>query len=396
MKTLSFLCTFLIISLVFPVCCPCGAMGREISGTADIPGKSPDGNLLSKPDLPSMAGQMIMAGFRGTGDEPLHEDLANILEYIAQGKVGGVILFDRDAILKTSERNIRSPGQVLLLTRMLQEAAPLPLFIGVDQEGGKVRRLKVENGFPPLASPGELGRASAEKTEETGKELGKLLRSLGINLNFAPGLDVNINPGSPAIGALGRSFSKDPVIVSAHGLAFAKGLSAGGVIPCFKHFPGHGSAHEDTHLGLADITTTWKEAELLPYREILPQSPPAMVMPGHIVHREKTGNLPASLSEIAIQSMLRDGIGWEGVVITDDLQMQAVEGRFSTKEALRLAVLAGADILLLGNNLRHDSNEAGKAHALLLELVSEGAIPVSRIEESYRRIIRLKRDAGLL
>lgn len=396
MRVPPFLNYLLTITLVILFCGTTGGMGGESSGAAGTSSGRSGDEAPDKLDVAFMAGQMILAGFRGTGDEPLHEDLANILEDIAQGKVGGVILFDRDAILKTPNRNILSPGQVLRLTRMLQGASPLPLFIGVDQEGGKVRRLKEEQGFPPLASAEELGRASPESTEKAGKQLGAYLHSLGINLNFAPCLDVNSNPGSPAVGALGRSFSRDPASVAAHGLAFAKGLSAGGVIPCFKHFPGHGSATADTHLGLADITATWEEAELLPYRDILPKTPPAMVMPGHIVHREKTGNFPASLSQNAIRGMLREELGWEGVVITDDLQMQAVEGRFSTKEALRLAVLAGADILLLGNNLRHDSHEARKAHALLLELVDEGAIPASRIKESYQRIIRLKREAGLL
>lgn len=350
----------------------------------------------AEPDLAVMTGQMIMSGFRGTGEAPLDESLLNLLEDIRKGHVGGVLLFDRDAMTKAPGRNIVSLEQVKKLNAMLQEAAPVPLFIGVDQEGGRVRRLKEEHGFPPMSSAEELGKGTPEATASEGQKVGALLYGLGFNLNFAPCLDVNTNAGSPAIGALGRSFSADADKVAEHGLAFARGLSSRGVVPCYKHFPGHGSASADTHLGLADITSTWRQAELVPYQRILPQSPPAMVMPGHIAHKSISGDMPASLSAGVIQGMLRRDLGWRGVVITDDLQMQAVEGHYSAKEIIRLAVLAGADILLFGNNLRYDAKEARKAHALLLELAAEDRISRERIRQSYERIMELKRSAGII
>ena len=351
-----------------------------------------DAGILS---LERMAGQMIMVGFRGTGESPLSEDLHALLEDIPAGRIGGVILFEPDYLTKKT-RNIHSLEQTAVLIRRLQRNAPIPLFVGVDQEGGKVRRFKEGHGVSPTPPAAELGLGTPEATRAEAARLGETLHAIGINLNFAPSLDVDVNPASPAIGALGRSFSALPGNVAAHGAAFAQGLYSAGVIPCYKHFPGHGSATADTHLGLADVTATWTEAELAPYREILPDTVPAMVMPGHIVHTQKSGNLPASLSYEAISGMLRLELGWQGVVITDDLQMQAVEGRFSTKEAIRLAVLAGGDILLFGNNLRHDPQEGRKVHALLLELVREGAITEARIRESYERILKLKRAAGLL
>lgn len=349
----------------------------------------------SGPSLEIMAGQMIMAGFRGTGEAPLSADLRFLLEDLRKGHVGGIILFDKDATTKESGRNITSPEQVKALVDLLQQASLTPLFIGVDQEGGSVRRLKEEQGFPPFVSAEELGRGPVEGSGEEGKRVGTVLQHVGINTNFAPCLDVNIEPESPAIGALGRAFSADPDVVAAHGLAYARGLFSQGVLPAYKHFPGHGSATDDTHLGLADVTKSWKQDELRPYTIVLPDSPPAMVMIGHIVHKGLSGNLPASLSPYVITNMLRKELGWDGVVITDDLQMQAVEGRYSTKEAIRLSVLAGADILLLGNNLRHDEKEAHKVHALLLELVAEGKISRDRIKDSYKRIMRLKREAGI-
>lgn len=347
------------------------------------------------PSLEVMAGQMIMTGFRGTGEGPSGDDLLYLLQDIQAGRIGGVILFEPDYLTKGT-RNIVSLRQVAGLTGMLQKKAPVPLFIGVDQEGGTVRRFKEKHGVAATPSAAELGRGSPEATRQEAARLGKALHAVGINLDFAPSLDVNVNPQSPAIGALGRSFSADPGRVAAHGGAFARGLSSAGVIPCYKHFPGHGSARGDTHLGLADITGTWSPKELEPYRELLPHTPPAMVMPGHVIHDRQSGGLPASLSPMVITGMLRGSLGWRGVVVTDDLQMQAVEGRYSMKEALRLAVLAGADILLLGNNLRHDPRAGGNAHAALMELVREGAVPEARIRESYGRIMALKRAAGLL
>ena len=379
-------------SLPAILCFVCLLLASTVGDAFAVKEKSSE----SGPGLAVMAGQMIMAGFRGTGDTSLGEDLSYLLEDIRRGHVGGVILFDRDVITRKAGRNIVSLKQVKKLNAMLQSAAPTPLFIAVDQEGGKVRRLKEAHGFPALPSAEELGKGSATQTRQAGEKNGALLHGLGINLNFAPCLDVNSNPASPAIGALGRSFSPDANKVAEHGLAYAEGLFSAGVLPCYKHFPGHGSAKNDTHLGLADITATWNDKELVPYRRILPKSPPAMVMPGHIVHKKMTGDMPASLSPKVIEELLRRKLGWQGVVITDDLQMQAVEGHYSTKEALRLAIVAGADILLLGNNLRHDPQEARKAHACLMELVAEGKISKERIRISYERIMRLKKEAGIV
>ena len=343
--------------------------------------------------LEEMAGQMIMAGFRGTGEEPLSEDLRRLLDDIRSGRIGGVILFDRDHISKTPGRNIVSLDQTARLVAMLQAAAPVPLFVAVDQEGGRVRRLREEHGAPNTPSAREMGRGSTKATFDEALRLGETLRSVGINLDFAPSLDVDINPLSPAIGALDRSFSADPAEVAAHGRAFARGLARAGVLFCYKHFPGHGSATEDTHNGLTDVSSTWQKSELAPYRTLLTTQPPAMVMIGHVVLRQKTGDLPASLSRKAINGMLRRDLGWKGVVITDDLQMQAIDGKYSTREAVKLAVLAGVDILLFGNNLKHDPGEGGNIHAILVDLARSGEIPPKRIEESYKRIMKVK--AGL-
>lgn len=368
------------------------AASRPLSG---LPGDVP-GALSENPHTPSlevMAGQMILSGFRGTGDEQ-SEELDVILDDIVAGRVGGVIYFTVDAVTREPGRNITSLGQAARLSAALQQRAPVPLFIGVDQEGGRVRRFTEEHGVPATPSARVLGWGEPEATMAEAESLGALLRQAGVNLNFAPSLDVDSYPDSPAIGALGRSFSADPVEVAAHGLAFANGMHGVGIIACYKHFPGHGSAAGDTHLGLADITGTWSESELAPYRDVLSKSPPAMVMLGHMAHKDITGDLPASLSP-AVVAMLRNELAWDGVIITDDMQMRAIEDAHSPEEAIQLAVEAGVDIVLLGNNLRHDALTARKAHAVLVELVQSGTVAESRVRESYERIMRLKRAAGL-
>ncbi|MDL2267263.1 glycoside hydrolase family 3 [Desulfovibrio sp. OttesenSCG-928-G15] len=389
MRLLSAVCVLLL-------CVSCTSVKKA---PAPLAGKQPSAPAVApsaEPGLEVMVGQMILAGFRGTGEKPLSQDITFLLEDIKAGRVGGVIYFDRDVLSKTAGRNVKSAAQVKALSALLQKDASIPLFVSIDQEGGRVQRLRQEHGFFDTPSAKEMGKGTVAQTRAFAEGLGRGLRSLGINLDFAPSLDVDVNPQSPAIGAVERSFSPDPQKVAAHGLAFAQGLYATGVIPCYKHFPGHGSAANDTHLGLTDITKSFKQYELAPYRTILPQSPPAMVMPAHIIHKGMGRGLPSSLSPAIITSLLRKKLGWKGVVVSDDLQMQAIEGYYSTKEALRMCVTAGADILLLGNNLRHDPQQARKAHALLLELVREGALTKERIKASYDRIIALKKAAGIV
>ncbi len=337
-----------------------------------------------------MAGQMIMVGFRGTGDTPLHEDIGYLREDIAAGRVGGVILFERDAVTKERGRNIRSLAQVGRLTDMLQSGARIPLFIGVDQEGGRVRRFLPAHGMPDMPSPADMGAQDPAATRALASVMGAKLREAGVNLDFAPSLDVNVNPASPAVGALGRSFSADPRMVAAQAGAFADGLREQGVLFCWKHFPGHGSAAVDSHEDLPDISATWSRAELEPYTLLLRPDQPGMVMIGHLYNSGLDSRHPSSLSSATINGLLRRDLGWAGVVITDDLQMKAVRNRYSLKETIALAVNAGVDVLLFGNNLVHDPQTGRKAHTALVELVREGKIDQARLEESYNRISALK------
>lgn len=338
-------------------------------------------------DLSVMAGEMIMTGFRG---QSLEENAAP-LRALREGKIGGVILFARD-IETRKVRNIVSPEQLSALTAQLgaagQSGPCAPAWIAVDQEGGKVRRLSSHNGFRDWPSALEMGRHPSQQTWETALNMGLMLVGMGINLNFAPSLDLH-DPDSPAIGHMERAFSSDPTSVAEHGAAFARGMRDARIVCCYKHFPGHGSAKGDTHNGSADISASWSERELEPFKALLAENMPAMVMVAHVTLRQMDDR-PASLSQVVISGLLRHKLGFQGVVVTDDLDMEAVAARYSLKERIRLAVEAGADILLFGNNLHYEEDLPFRVHDTLMELIEEGSISPERIRESYIRIRALK------
>jgi len=335
-----------------------------------------------------MIGQMLLVGFRGAfvgGDAPILRD-------IREHNLGGVILFDRDVQLQTPERNIQSPEQVKALTASLQANARTPLFIAVDQEGGRVRRLREDRGFAPGPSAKAMGEGSPAQTRQEGERTGKLLADLGVNLNFAPVADVDVNPDSPAIGRLERSFSADPDLVALHAHAYCQGLLSQGVLPCLKHFPGHGSATADSHLGLTDISKTWTPAELRPYEMLIPLGASPLIMTGHLFLNRFDEIHPSTLSRAVLTGLLRQRLGFDGVIVSDDMQMRAITGHYGLEEAVVLAVEAGVDILVFGNNLDYDPEIVPKAVEILAKAVEDGRLPIERIVASFRRIQAAKQQ----
>lgn len=292
--------------------------------------------------------------------------------------------------LKTVGRNIQSPAQVRALTAGLQAAARTQLFIAVDQEGGRVRRLREEAGFPFSPSAKAMGQGTPDETLREGERTGRLLADLGINLDFAPVADVDVNPASPAIGALERSFSADPETVAAHAGAFSRGLLSRGVLPCLKHFPGHGSAMADSHLGLTDISRTWSPAELIPYERLIPRGANPLIMCGHLFLERFDADHPATLSPAVLTGLLRERLGFTGVIVSDDMQMRAITAHYGLEEAVLRAVEAGVDILVFGNNLDYDPDIVSKAVDTLVRGVDSGRLSRQRIEASFDRIGKAK------
>jgi beta-N-acetylhexosaminidase len=331
--------------------------------------------------------QMLMVGFRGlTLDESNY-----IVRDIREHRIGGIILFDRDAKLKTYGRNITSPVQLQALTASLQALSATPLFIAVDQEGGKVARLKESYGFPPTVTAQYLGTLNNPAiTRMYADSIGATLATNGLNMNFAPVVDLNINPQSPAIGALERSFSADPTIVTNHARIFVETHDKNRVSTCFKHFPGHGSATVDSHLGFVDVTDTWSAIELEPYRNLINEGNCRMVMTAHVFNRHIDPDLPATLSKPFITGMLREQLGFDGVVVTDDLQMQGLTQFFDYKTIVEKSILAGVDIILVSNNLDYNPEITPTTISHVKELVRTGKITEQRIHASYQRIMAMK------
>lgn len=355
------------------------------------------------PSIEKMAGQMIMTGFHGDGLDDTDENFVAVSNQIKRGQIGGIILFNIDVsgllaqgmdITEAKKHifssNIKNVDQVKNLTKKLQSIAPEKLLIAIDQEGGNIQRLLPEHGFASTPSAKQLGTGDVSTTYEIAYDLGNRLNDLGFNVDFAPLLDVDVNPESPAIGAKERSFSNNPDTVTEHGAAFARGLEAANIAYSFKHFPGHGSAAGDTHDGITDITNTYQDYELTPYKKLLPHSSLyTMVMVAHVINNN-FDTLPASLSKKTID-MVRD-MGFDGVIVSDDMDMGAIANKYGTETAIEMAINAGNDILVFGNNLTFDKNRGADANAIIVKLVKEGKIKKSRIKESYKRIMAMKKQ----
>lgn len=349
-------------------------------------------SVQAEPDLKHKIGQMILVGFSG---KRLSEE-APIIKAIQAGEVGGVILFDYNFQTKTFDRNIESPDQLRQLTTFLQKHASPPLLIGIDYEGGKVNRLKPDYGFPEAQSAEALVKAGTAVAEKQAAEMAATMAAAGINLDFAPVLDVNLNPDNPVIGKLGRSFSKDPAVVTHFGRIFSRAFHHASILCAYKHFPGHGSSTLDSHLGFVDVTQTWQPLELEPYRQLLDSHDRCqLVMMAHITHQGlDPEGYPATLSYRITTGLLRNALHFKGVIITDDLQMKAITTHYGVPEAVRLAIQAGADILVFGNQLVAEPQDPAEIVNLIYHDVLTGKIPRARIEASWRRIMRLKRALG--
>ncbi len=348
---------------------------------------------LHAQSLDDKIGQMLMVGFRGFSIK----DGSAIAEDLEKRNLGGVILYEYDGLLKTHDRNIDGKRQLKRLTKALRQKAKTPLLIAIDQEGGEVRRLKKDRKFKEALSHAQLGRIDSDRrTRREAKKIARPLSKLGVNVNFAPVVDVNLNSENPIIGRLGRSFSRNPAKVVKHARAFIEVHEKRRVITAIKHFPGHGSAHNDSHHGMADVTGAWQEIELVPYRELLRGDLSCtMVMTAHIFNAKLDEKWPATLSTKIIDGILRKQMGYDGVVVSDDMQMKAIAGFFGLEESIGRAINAGVDIVLFGNNLNYDPAVTQKTIAIVKKLVASKKIPRSRIDESYRRIMALKKRCGV-
>lgn len=350
---------------------------------------------LSDLELKKEIGQMIMVGFRGT-TAVSGSDIYNAIKEVG---VGGVSLSDYDVPSKSYPRNIANPAQTKKLIADLKKYSTIPLFVGVDAEGGNVNRLKPQYGFLPIMSPAAMGFDKTGKTVDVeSTKLANELSWLGFNMNFAPVVDVNINPKNPIIGALGRSFSADYQAVINNASVFIANHLKNNIITVEKHFPGQGSAASDDHLGSTDVTNTYKKEELIPYRKLNDQGKLNAVMSAHIINKNVDAKNPATLSSAFLQDILRKQIGFKGVVISDDMQMGAITGGYTFEQSIVAAINAGCDVVYFFNNspAGYDAKIAYKVRDAIFYAVRRGQIKEVRITESYNRIIALKKQFKII
>ncbi len=334
--------------------------------------------LLAIDSLSYKIGQMVMTGFipGSEFEDTLYYD-------IRHRNLGGVILMGY---------NLDNPAQIADLTASLQDSANTPLFIATDEEGGIVARLDENNGYARTEKAITLGTINNEdSTRAEAALMAGWLYNAGINTNLAPVADVNVNPSSPAIGHYGRSFSADPEIVSDHIYWFYDEMKADKIVCALKHFPGHGSAVGDSHDGFTDITKTWSKQELIPYTNMIDRAYSGMIMTAHLFNANIDSMYPATLSKPTLEGILRDSLGFNGVIITDDMNMGAIRNIYGFTESVYAAINAGVDILLYVGNEKYGKSIVNQICKVVKTAIDSGMITEQRIDESYDRITALKR-----
>ena len=381
---------------------------EKVSDEADNSQERID-KMISQMTLKEKIEQMIILDYSGVpygseGESDVTKLASSVKNFISQNNFGGIILF-RD--------NITGTEQVLKLISDFQVAATtdnvsqkIPLFVCVDQEGGRVTRLATGTSMPGNMALGAINDSSV--TKEYASIIGKELKVLGFNVDFAPVLDTNNNPSNPIIGV--RSFSSDTSIVSKQGEAFIEGLHSEGIISTLKHFPGHGDTATDSHTGLPMIDKSYddiKALELVPFKVGIDKGAD-MIMTAHIVYPQientkyiskKTGEeiyLPATLSKTILTEILRNELGFDGIIVTDALNMAAIAEHFDKKDVARYALNAGVDIMLMPVSLASGTVEIENYVSMIVDLVNNGEIPEETINESVVRILKLKNKTGLL
>jgi beta-N-acetylhexosaminidase len=308
--------------------------------------------------LEQMAGQMIMVGF--VGDSASDTSVKAVRAEIAAGELGGIMYL---------KPNVASRQAVVAMNEAFRAASPdLPPFIALDQEGGSVERLTEAVGFTEV--PNARTVASSDSPAEARQVYESLARGVaawGFNVNFAPVVDLDVNPRYQIIARFGRAYGKDAATVAAYAEQVIAAHHDAGVLTALKHFPGHGSSTADSHEGFVDITRTWSETELEPYAELISGGYDDFVMVGHLIDTSvDPSGLPASLSKPWIEEVLREKLGFKGLVISDDLEMGAIRDQFSLRQTAIDAVRAGIDVLLFSNTAEPRGSLADEVRGILV------------------------------
>ncbi|GIH11589.1 glycosyl hydrolase [Rhizocola hellebori] len=350
-----------------------------VTGSTGATGASP---TMDEAALRKKIARMLIVGFRGDRVGP--NDW--IVKAISEQGLGGVILFDRD-LLTGESRNINSPPQVTALIKSLAEAAPGKLIVSIDQEGGKIARLGPSNGFPATRSQEEIGAINSPAvTRGWAEGMAQTLVQIGVNFNFTPVVDLAVNPTNPAIALLDRAFSADPAVVVSCATDTIDAYRRAGVRTSIKHFPGLGSANGNTDFEAVDVTDTWTRAEIEPFQKLIQAGTVDTVMVTHFLNKHLDPDRPVSLSHAVVTDLLRGELGWQGVVVTDDMQAEAITSRYGRDEATQYALQAGVDQLVFCNQAVYDTAIVEQTVDKVLSMVKANQITVAQIDRSVARI----------
>ena len=326
-------------------------------------------------------GQLLMLGFYG--DEPSARSAKALAGHIRAGRAGGAVFL---------RHNVASRRSVEALTAMFHDAGS-GVLLSIDQEGGKVQRLGPKHGYTDIPEAGRVSaRYSPSKARSLYARAGRELRNSGFNVNLAPAIDLH-DPQNPVIGKYERAYGTDPQTVTAYGKAFIDGFGQAGVSCVAKHFPGHGTSRGDSHDGFVNITRTWQDKELEPFRQLARVAP--MVMGGHLVHDGLTGDTPVTFSRELLEGTLRGKLGFDGAIMTDDLDMGAIRQNYAMRDAVVRSVAAGNDIVLMSNSAEPDADFAATAVGWIMRAVQDGEIAPGRIDEAHARVMRVKQQVAI-
>ena len=327
-----------------------------------------------------MVGQKIMVGFHG-GANSLQ--FKTVLGQIERGEVGGVIIF---------KHNFKNKKELLKITNKINSAkAPHKPFIAVDEEGGVIQILNSKNGFEDFISAKNIVLLNDKVAKKQYSNMAKMLKNAGFNVNFAPVVDLNLNKDS-IINKKERSFGSSPEIVNKYANIVIEEHFKEKIVTSIKHFPGHGSLSADTHKGFSDASDSWTPTELEPYKNLIGKNNLQTVMVSHVFIKQLDANYPASMSENMVKNLLRDEVGFRGVVVTDDLHMGAIKNNYTLEETVIQSTRATVDVMLFANYFEPDMKTPKKVLNIIKKAIKNGELTEEEIEKSYKRIVDLKNN----
>ena len=337
-------------------------------------------------DLDDLVGPLLMLGFAGASTAA--PDAPFITRALASGSIGGVCFLGH---------NTKSRAGIEGLTALFRSAPRRrAALIAVDQEGGAVQRLSPKSGYQDTPAAAQVAdKGDPAEAVRTYEGMARMMRRAGFNLNLAPVVDLGFEKRNPIIAKYGRAYGNDGTTVATYAGAFCEGHRRAGMLTELKHFPGHGSTVVDSHKAPVDLTSTWRDDELEPYRKLVARGLVDIVMSGHLAHARMGGaGTPATLSRVAIEEVLRGQCGWQGVVMTDDVDMAAIRSRLAPPEAAVAALAAGNDMILMSNTAAPDNRLPERVVEAVRAALSSGRLTLGRIEQAAARLDQLAARAG--